>query len=256
MFLSVHVFSITCANIPQDRHQVPGRADTRCRTAARGQPMGRGGHRLSRWHLRPPACPRRCTTAEQAPGGMRDRLPPGRSLHRPAGIRLRAWQPGAFPEGPGPLSPADTGPGPGSIRTAPQRAAPIAAATAKNHSMPHLLHRVRAAANAVNMRRYCAGLLEPFRKRAGWPRMAASPTRLEPWSSASFPSGDTATSSTWLVLAAVTQSRRPSQRCTPSGCVVRFHTVRAPCGTGAPHGGACRQPAEVVLIVDDDLAAA
>jgi hypothetical protein len=138
MLLSVHVFSITCANIPQDRHQVPGRVDTRCRAAVRGQPIGRGGHRLSRWHLRPPACPQRCTTAEWAPGGMRDRLPPGRSLHRPAGIRLRAWQPGAFPAGPGPLSPADTGPRPGSIRTAPQRAAPIAAATAKNQSTPHL----------------------------------------------------------------------------------------------------------------------
>jgi hypothetical protein len=153
---------------PARSNQVPGRVDTSCRAAVRGQPIGRGGHRLSRWHPRPPACPQRYTTAEWAPGGMRDRLPPGRSLHRPAGIRLRAWQPGAFPEGPGPLSPTDTGPGPGSIRTAPQRAAPIAAATAKNHSMQHLLHRVRAAANAVNMRRYCAGLLEPFRKRAGW----------------------------------------------------------------------------------------
>src|SRR3984957_13036427 len=89
---------------------------------------------------------------------MRDRLPPGRSLHRPAGIRLRAWQPGAFPAGPGPLSPAATGPRPGSIRAAPQRAAPMAAATAKNHTMSHLLRDVRAAANAVNMRRYCTGL--------------------------------------------------------------------------------------------------
>jgi len=188
---------------------------------------------------------------------MRDRLPSGRSPHRPAGIRLRARQPGAFPAAPGPLSAAVTGPRPRSIRTAPQRAAPIAAATAKNHSMPHPLHRVRAAANAVNTRRHCAGLLEPFPQACRVARMAASPARLEPWSrtgrrapgrrnanwpgpsgrlggsspgraarltvrtevraGASFPSGDMATSSTWLVLAAVTQSRRPSQRCTSGG---------------------------------------
>jgi hypothetical protein len=152
----MRVYERSCG--PARSASSPGSGDTRCRAAVRGQPIGRGGRRLSRWHLRPPACPRRCTTAEWAPGGMSDRLPPGRSLHRPAGIRLRAWQPGAFPGGPGPLSPAATGRRPGSIRTAPQRAAPMAAATAKNHTMSHLLRHVRAAANAVDMRRYCTGL--------------------------------------------------------------------------------------------------
>ena len=100
MFLSVHVFSITCANIPQDRHQVPGRVDTRCRAAVRGQPIGRGGHRLSHWHLRPPACPQRCTTAERAPGHARPpatrQVPAPPGGHSPPG--LAAWR---LPCGPG-----------------------------------------------------------------------------------------------------------------------------------------------------------
>ena len=56
----------------------------------------------------------------------------------PAGGLRQARHRRAFPADPGPLSPTGTGPRPCSIRTAPQRAAPIAAATAKNHRMPPL----------------------------------------------------------------------------------------------------------------------
>jgi hypothetical protein len=45
----------TCASIPQERHQGPGRADTRRRAAVRGQPGRAGLTPLSRWCPRTPA---------------------------------------------------------------------------------------------------------------------------------------------------------------------------------------------------------
>jgi hypothetical protein len=203
----------------QDRHQVPGRVDTRCRAAVRGQPIGRGGHRLSRWHLRPPACPQRCTTAERAPGGMRSPQP------RPCTARR------AFASGRGSLAP--------SLRARDRcRRQTPARGLARFGRHPRGLPRSPPRRQRTTACRtfFIVSELQPMPSTCAdtapdsWSlpqacrvaRMAASPTRLEPWSSASFPSGDTATSSTWLVLAAVLQSRRPSQRCTPSGCVVRF----------------------------------
>ena len=198
---------------------------------------------------------------------MRDRLPPSWSPHRPAGIRLRAWQPGAFPAGPGPLSPAATGPRPGSIRTAPRglpRSPPrrqrttacrtffvmselqpmplTCADTAPDSwSLPASLpggsdSRITRSARTLVQnwtlsswledRRLArpfglAGRLEPRAGRAShYPNAGAR--RRQP------PIRDTATSSTWIVLAAVTKSRRPSQRCTPSGYVARLTGMARP----------------------------
>jgi hypothetical protein len=124
---------------PQVRHQVPGRVDTRCRAADREQRAGRGRHRLSRWCPRPPTSPPRCTTAQRASQfGMRHRQPAGPgSLAEPPGRRPPTGSaPSRFPGRPRPAVLDRHRPEALLDSDGPKRVTLIAAAMAKNHSMP------------------------------------------------------------------------------------------------------------------------
>jgi hypothetical protein len=255
MFLSVHVFSITCANIPQDRHQVPGRVDTRCRAAVRGQPIGRGGHRLSRWHLRPPACPQRCTTASG------HRVACATACHPAGPCTARR----AFASGPGSLAP--------SLRARDRcRRQTPARGLARFGRRPTGLPRSPPRRQRTTACRtfFIVSELQPM-------PLTCADTAPDSWS---LPASVQGGSDGRITRSAGTLVQRQLpirgyghilNLASPRGChaiapaLTAVHTIRmrgtfpAPCGQDAAQAHRAVErgiPGEVVLIVDDDLAAA